>query len=117
MQMEKLITLVIALLLAACSNYEQELLVVDVTKSERIILKSKNKKYPYAISIRGSGHVNGNAEVLLMVNNKPYKTVSIAGKVDFYWRGDWYENEAIVQYNASDVTEGRLIIEYSFETL
>ena len=66
--------------------------------------------------INVTGNIDGSAEIYLMLNGKPYKTEKISGNVNFKWDGDWYSNNALIIYKATDVNKGKLSIGYAFST-
>ncbi len=69
------------------------------------------------MGVRGSGNLTGNAELVLMLNNKPYKTEHLNGKIDFSWGGDWYSDSMEIRYQPGKVETGNLKLEYSFYDL
>ena len=114
--MKSIIKALLIILLTSCAQYDQDLNISNVTESQTLILKNKNEGNVHSINIRGTGYINGNAQIILILNEKPYKTENISGNVNFKWDGDWYSNNATIIYTATNVTEGNLSIEYNFET-
>lgn len=110
--------LLLLLFVAACAGYDQSISVADVRKAETVILESTGKPGKvHAIGIRGSGEIEGEATVMLMLDGKPYKTETLNGPVRFKWGGDWYSNSAEIRYEPGNVSSGKLVIEYRFSTL
>ncbi len=113
--MNKSYLLILMLLLTACSSNVREHVISDITKSELITLRiNDEKKYPHSFDVHGIGDITGEAKITLMLNGKPYKTEKINGKVDFHWDGDWYEQKAVIKYEAKNVTKGKLKLRYHF---
>ncbi len=89
--------------------------VNDVRKPETLVLRaSGNGKSVFAITVRGSGDITGKSTVTLLLNDAPYKTEQLSGKVDFEWGGDWYATSAEVRYEPADVQSGNVVLEYEF---
>lgn len=110
-------TLVFSLLVTACSNYDGSVQIADVRKEETIILKNTHKPgYVYSIHISGTGNLDGEASVSLILNGEPYKTDKLKDAVNFEWSGDWYSDTAEIRYKPGIVNSGKLLIEYRFFT-
>ncbi|MCB0163737.1 MAG: hypothetical protein KDI79_05895 [Anaerolineae bacterium] len=90
--------------------------VADVTKAETIILTKEPGQGPiHTLSVVGSGMIQGNAEITLILNHdQPYKTETLSSGVDFYWRGDWYSDQAEIHYTPTSVTGGNIKLTYKF---
>jgi hypothetical protein len=98
-------------------DYDRSVKVVDVQKEEVVILKnSHSTNHVYGISIRGTGNIDGEASISLILNGEPYKTEMLKGKVRFDWGGDWYSDTAEIRYKPNNVNSGELLIEYKFST-
>jgi len=67
--------------------------------------------------IRGSGRLDGEAEIVLMLNGKPYKTEKMKGNIKFTWGGDWYADSITLIYRPLNVESGILILEYWFNDI
>lgn len=116
--MKNITLTILILLLTACAKYDQKIIIQNVLESQTIILKNKNKTdNVHAINISVTGHIKGDGQLILMLNEKPYKTEKIAGNVSLKWSGDWYSDKATIIYKAINVTEGNIVIEYNFETI
>ena len=115
--MKNILITFLILLLASCAKYDQKYIVKNASESQTIVLKNNNKANVNSIHISGSGYLKGKAQIVLMLNEKPYKTEKITGNVNFKWSGDWYSEEATIIYTATNVTEGNLVIEYNFESI
>ena len=108
----------LSLILAACVNYSRSVKVADVRKEEVIVLKHVyDSGHVYSIRIRGSGNIDGEATISLILNGEQYKTEKLHGAVSFKWGGDWYSDTAEIRYKPSSVNFGELLIEYQFSTL
>lgn len=102
----------------SCSKYDQRLSITDIQKPQVITLHKKvNQRGIYAMGIRGSGNLNGTAQIILMLNDQPYKTEQLNGKISFTWGGDWYSDSMEVRYQPGKVGSGKLDIEYAFYDL
>ena len=115
--MKTIILTLFVIFLASCSKYDQNVIIDNVSESQAIKLTNNKKGNVHSINIRFSGHIQGNAQVQLMLNGNPYKTENIKGKVHLKWGGDWYSDNAIIKYTATNVTNGKILIEYKFETI
>ena len=113
----KRLVVFLVIFLSSCTQYDQEIIITNITESQELILKANKNGNAHSIHIHGAGHIKGNAEIILMLNGNPYKTESLSGNVNFKWAGDWYSNNATVIYKAENVTEGNLLLEYNFEVL
>ena len=105
------------LILASCTAYDQKISIKETGKRQEIILKNNSNKNVYALNIKVNGHIDGEASIYLLLNEKPYKIKHISGDVDATWGGDWYGNKAIIVYKPQNVTNGNLQIYYGFKTL
>jgi hypothetical protein len=68
----------------------------------------------HSLSVRGSGTIQGHAEVTLILNGSPYRTEKLSGQVGFQWGGDWLSDEAEIRYTPTSVTSGSLKLRYKF---
>lgn len=68
----------------------------------------------YGINIKGSGDIDGQATISLLLNGAPYKVARVSGKVDFEWGGDWYAETAEIRYEPVNVRSGEVIVHYRF---
>jgi hypothetical protein len=94
------------------------LIIADVARPTELTLRAKD--HPdrvYALDVRGSGSINGEAEIALILNGQPYKTVRLNGPVHFAWGGDWYAPEAVVRYTPLSATSGSIKLRYRFRSL
>ena len=116
--MKKILILVLIALLAGCSGNSQVHNVADVTKSETILLKNVSSQPDiYGMVVIGKGHIDGTAEIVLMLNGKPYKTETLSEDVSFRWSGDWYNDSATIEYKPLSVRSGNLSLEYEFKNI
>ena len=89
--------------------------VEDVSKPETImVMKRRSQGFISGMTIRGSGRLDGNAEIVLLLNDKPYKTERLCGKISFQWGGDWFEDSATIEYRPSSAKTGELSLNYEF---
>ncbi len=112
-----LLTLLFPLAITACVKYNQSLTFTNVQKKQIIELKTKTKdELVHGISIKVTGHIEGEAKIILMSGGKPYRTEAITGKVKVRWDGDWYSDTAEIHYEPTNVKSGELLFEYFFAT-
>lgn len=114
--MNKIFILILLVFLMGCSDNTQTYNVADVTRPGIITLKKTDSQGDvHSMTVVGKGHLDGVAEIVLILNEKPYKTESISGDIDFTWGGDWYSKSAQVEYTPSLVKSGYLSLQYKFE--
>ena len=100
---------------ASCTNYEQQLEITDLKKSHVLLLhKIPSQKNVYSMGIHCYGKLDGEAELVLMLNGAQYKIERLKGKVNFTWSGDWYSDSMELRYQPGIVSAGQLFIEYTF---
>ncbi|HEX6690045.1 MAG TPA: hypothetical protein VF110_02755 [Burkholderiales bacterium] len=102
--------------IAACSG-DQSVSVANVLEPTVIKLSAEPGKHVVSLRIEGSGSINGLANVTLMLDGKAYRNEQLNGKVSFTWGGDWYSPVAEIHYRPSKVQDGKLSLQYRFETL
>lgn len=86
----------------------------DVRNRETLVLREELGKPVHGITIRGSGEVEGDATVSLVLNGDPYIVAKLNGKVDFQWGGDWYSETAQIRYEPEAVRSGKVVLHYRF---
>jgi hypothetical protein len=92
--------------------------IADATTAQDLTLRAKpGQTHIYSLDVTGSGSIDGDAEICLMLNGKPYKPVKLHGRVHFSWGGDWYSQTATVRYAPHGVKRGALVLRYQFRTL
>ena len=92
--------------------------IPDATTAQDLLLRAKSSQTAiYALDVTGSGSIDGEAEICLMLNGQPYKPVKLNGRVHFSWGGDWYSPTATVRYTPQGVKKGALVLRYQFRTL
>ena len=107
-------------LLAGCWLYfPNAQFIDDVTKPANITLNAPRdlQKRIVSIHIRGTGAVVGTAQIELMLNGSPYRTEKLAGPISFDWSGDWYSPTAEIRYQPIDAKDGKIALQYRFDTL
>lgn len=113
-----LICVLLTALVSGCGTGTRTFDVPDVTKSETIILKKNpGQAAIYSLTVKGEGRIDGNAEIVLILNAEPYKTERLSGPVDFRWGGDWYSDQAEIRYRPMSTTAGSLRLKYQFNDL
>jgi len=107
-----------SIIVAGCSNSEHSVSIEDAGKEQVLVLKkAAGLGNVNAISIQGHGYIDGKAQIVLMLNGSPYKSQPLEGKVNFTWGGDWYSDEAEIQYVPRNVSIGNLTLEYKFSAM
>jgi hypothetical protein len=100
-----------------CASYRAmpNVVVDDARKAEVLILGAKSgNPYTHGVSIRGSGDIDGEATMSLMLNGEPYKVTKLRGRIDFEWGGDWYAETAEIRYEPVKVRSGKVVLHYRF---
>ncbi|WP_160148401.1 hypothetical protein [[Leptolyngbya] sp. PCC 7376] len=106
---------VIATLLSGCGQGFRTHTVNDSTQSQTIILtKQPNQENIYGWILEGSGEIEGEAQISVMLDEEPYLTEELSGIIDFQWQGDWYANDAEIVYTPTSVTGGEIQLKYQF---
>ena len=101
--------------LSGCHHGDRFYTISDPTKSETIILtKLPEQGSIYGWALEGSGAIEGEAEISLMLDSKPYRTEQLSGTIDFQWKGDWYADEAEILYTPNSVIGGSVQLKYRF---
>jgi hypothetical protein len=89
--------------------------ITDVRQPGSLVLgKETGNAYTHGITIRGSGEIDGEATISLLLNGKPYKVAKLRGKVNFEWGGDWYSETAEIRYQPANVQSGKVVLQYRF---
>ena len=89
--------------------------VRDVLHHETLVLGEKTgSRHTHGITIRGSGEVDGEATVALLLDGQPYKVAPLNGRVAFEWGGDWYSETAEIRYTPTNVRSGKVVLHYRF---
>jgi hypothetical protein len=117
-RMNKILLIVLMAVVVGCNQCKQTYSIAEVTKSKTIVLnKLSSQGHIHGISIVGNGHLDGTAEIVLILNGKSYKVETLSGGVNFKWGGDWYSDSATIEYKPSSVKRGYLKLEYRFEDM
>lgn len=109
-------------LLGGCGShdsYDQSLGIADVTNEQLIVLRNTKPGPVYALAIKCSGSIEGEAALSLMLSNgEPYATKQLKGSTSVVLTGgDWYSDTAELLYRPIAVRSGSLLIEYEFSTI
>lgn len=92
--------------------------IADPTRSIELKLRaSESADAIYSIRIVGTGQIDGDAEVSLMLNGQPHMTERMRGPIAFTWSGDWYASEATVRYTPTSAKSGTVKLHYRFFSL
>lgn len=95
-----------------------EVLISDPSRAVDLILKApKGEKATHALTVVGTGRIEGEAQISLMLNGIPQQTQHVTGTVEFTWREDWYSPEATVRYTPSSAKTGAIRLSYRFSSL
>ena len=107
--------LAIATLLSSCAPGDRTHIINDLTQSQTITLTKKdNQENIYAWTLKGSGEIEGEAEISVILDKEPYLTEELSGIIDFEWQGDWYSDDATIVYEPISVTSGEISLDYRF---
>ena len=108
--------IIASLLMCCCSAILQETAQIkNVSKQEVIVIhKRRDQGNVQGIKIRISGKIAGTATIQLLLNSGTYKKEEIKDKVNFFWEGDWYQDDAEIRYIPDTVATGDLTINYEF---
>ena len=113
-----LVVTVLLATVAGCSRGKQTHTIADVAKAETITLqKGSSQGDIHYMTVVGKGYLDGTAEIVLILDGKPYKTEKLSGDVAFEWSGDWYSNSARIEYKPSSVKSGSLSLQYTFKDM
>jgi hypothetical protein len=108
----------LALLSTSCTKYDQRLEIADAKKPQVLILQKKpGQKNIVSMGIHCYGKLEGEAQLVLMLNGAPCKTEHMNGRVSFKWGGDWYSDSMEARYQPNNITSGQINIEYTFSDL
>ena len=105
-----------------CSNKSvDDVFIIKNVLIDQEILLEKNSKKDHVVSfyIKGSGEVSGEGEgeLILILNDKPYKTEIIKNDFEFKWSGDWYANSDLIIYKPKTIVLGNIRLGYRFDYL
>lgn len=92
--------------------------IPDASHAAELTLRAKGHENEiYALDVRGTGRIEGEGEIALILNGAPYKSVRLHGPVDFVWGGDWYSSVAVVRYTPLSPASGSIKLSYRFNWL
>jgi hypothetical protein len=104
----------LSILIVGCGFGDRSHDIADVTKQETIVLKKDpDQGSIYSLTVRGEGKLDGEADIILILNDRSHKTIRLSGNVELFWGGDWYSNQAKVKYKPISVTKGHLKLIYN----
>ena len=107
--------LAIATLLSGCGSDFRTHTIDDLTQNQTITLtKQPNQENIYGWTLEGSGQIEGEATISVMLDEEPYLTEELSGTIDFQWQGDWYADDAEIVYTPTSVTGGEIQLKYRF---
>ena len=110
-----LVGILVIVLFPGCDRGTRTYDFSDITQPETItLIKNPEQGAIHSISIKGEGRIQGNAEIILILNDAPYKTMHLSGPVDFRWTGDWYYDQAEIRYIPMSAIKGSLRLKYKF---
>ena len=110
-----LVGILVIVLFPGCDSGTRTYDISDITQTETItLIKNPKQGAINSISIKGEGRIEGNAEIILFLNDAPYKTKRLSGPVDFRWAGDWHSDQAEIRYIPMSAIEGSLRLKYKF---
>ena len=114
-----LIVALLPILTVSCGQPpHQQIEIKNITNTETLILKKlSNQSNIHSLKIKGSGNIDGEAKISLILNGKEYKTANLSGMVNFDWGGDWYSDSAEIIYHPINVKGGKISINYCFFNL
>lgn len=109
-------TAVLLLALVACAP--SQITTIENLGEPRVVkLVAPDPEKPvFSIEIKGTGSIDGTAQIELMLDGKPYKSQNLEGRVSFTWAGDWYSPTAELRYRPTKARGGELQLRYSFGT-
>jgi hypothetical protein len=89
--------------------------VKDVCQPETLVIgRATGSPYTHGITIRGSGYIDGEATISLLLHGQPYQSAKLSGNVDFRWGGEWYSETAEIRYEPVNVRSGKVVLHYRF---
>lgn len=116
--MKKIVAITLLAFLVGCGGKSQTCRVADVAKPETITLtKRSSQGNVHSMTIVGKGHLDGAAEIVLILNGRSYKTEKLSGDVDFKWGCDWYSDSASIEYTPLSVKAGQVNLYYWFDDI
>lgn len=109
-----LLALIVALPLSGCAA-PQVRNIADARTAETLLFdKAPGQGGVHALTIAGSGAIQGDAEIALRLNGTVHRTERLSGAIDFRWEGDWYADRAELRYTPGKVAGGALRLEARF---
>ena len=108
--------IIASFLMCCCSAILKETTQIkNVSKQEVIVIhKRRDQGNVQGIKIRILGKIAGTATIQLLLNSGTYKKEEIKDKVNFFWEGDWYQDDAEIRYIPDTVATGDVTVNYEF---
>ncbi len=78
------------LISTSCTRYDQRLEIIASNSPQVLLLHKKtNQINVHSMGIHCYEKLDGEAQIILMLNGSPYKATGVKNKVDFKWDEDW----------------------------
>lgn len=97
-------------------EYEKNIKITNITKSQIIHLQAEPKQNIGSLAIKVTGKLNGSANLIIrndvaVMFNKILKS----GKVKQEFKREWYDKECTIEYKPKNVVSGDITIHYKFD--
>ena len=90
----------------------------DLSRPADVVLKApEGSTAVVGLHVVGSGLVDGDARLELVLDGRVHETFLIQGPVDINWYGDWYSPEVQVRYTPGSAKGGSVKLGYRFSVL
>lgn len=102
--------------ITGCNMFGETYTLPDVTKETMVTLHKKDsqKKAISGMRVDISGHVDGLADITLMLDGQPYDTKHVTGDIKINFSGEWYADTINIQYKPVSVQTGNISMNYEF---
>jgi hypothetical protein len=96
-------------------DWSPSVAVKDVCQAETLVIGKKTGNNTITgFRISGTGEIDGEAAISLLLGGEPYRVEKLSGKVEFKWGGDWYADTARIRYEPVNVRSGKVVLRYEF---
>jgi hypothetical protein len=96
----------------------QNVTLDDLTQPAEVVLKApEGVTAVVGLQVIGSGQVDGDARIELVLNGRVHETFLIGGPVNIQWYGDWYSPEVHVRYAPAAAKDGSVKLGFRFSSL